>query len=127
MRESSTSGAIVPATVKGRAIKVLHIDARRLNDAAAFDEIARGAVRAGFNHVCVGPVFDLGPGGDPLLVADHHRSISNLAPAGAPAVLIRALRQACEEAGLALFVDIVLVCVDHGGASAPALAGVCEG
>lgn len=126
MRESSTSGAIVPATVKGRAIKVLHIDARRLNDAAAFDEIALGAVRAGFNHVCVGPVFDLGPGGDPLLVADHHRSISNLAPAGAPAVLIRALRQACEKAGLALFVDIVLDRVAQGGASAKALAGVYE-
>ncbi len=127
MRESSSSGAIVPATVKGRAIKVLHIDLRRHNDLAACEGAVRSAVTSGFNHLCVGPVFDLGPGGDPFLVSDHYRSITNLESAGAPPVLIKALRQTCEKAGLALFVDIVLDRVALGGASAKALAGIYEG
>ena len=127
MRESSSSGAIVPATVKGRAIKVLHVDLRHLSDLHAFKAAVRSAVASGFNHVCVGPVFDLGPGGDPLLVSDHGRSIANLNSAGAPFVLIRGLRQVCEKAGLALFVDIVLDRFALESASARALAGLYEG
>jgi starch synthase (maltosyl-transferring) len=127
MRESSISGAIVPATVKGRATKVLHIDLRHHRDLLAIEAIVRCAEISGFNHICVGPVFDLGTGGDPLLVFDHHRSIATMESAGAPPSLIKALRQACDKVGLALFVDIVLDRVALGGASAKGLAGIYEG
>lgn len=127
MRESSISGAIVPATVKGRAIKALHIDLQRHDGLAACEAAIRDGKISGFNHICVGPVFDLGPPGDPLLVFDHGRSLANLGSVGTPAVLIKALRQACDVVGLALFVDIVLDRVALGGASAKALAGTYDG
>lgn len=126
MRESSISGAIVPATVKGRAIKVLHVDLRRHYNFAACEAAVRNAALSGFNHICVGPVFDLGPGDDPLLVFDHYRSIANFDSVRAPADLIKHLRQTCEKVGLALFVDVALDRVARGGASANALAGIYE-
>lgn len=127
MRESSSSGAIVPAAVTGRAIKVLHIDLRHQRDLRACEAAIINAEIAGFNHVCIGPVFDVGPSGDPLLVSDHCRSIANLESVGAPPTLIKALRQVCEKVGLALFVDVVLDRVAVSGASAKALAGIYDG
>lgn len=127
MRESSISGApVVPATVRGRAIKVLHLDLRGRPDFAACEEAIRAAAESGFNHICAGPVFDLGAASDPFLVSDHLRAVGTLAAAGTPADLVKSLRQACERAGLALFVDIVLDRIALGGASAQALAGVYD-
>jgi starch synthase (maltosyl-transferring) len=116
----------VPATVKGRAIKVLHLDLRNFQTLEACDAGIRRAAAAGFNHVCVGPVFDLGPAADPLLVADHQRTIASLHSVGAPGDVIRALRQACETAGVALFVDIALGRIALGGPSAKTLAGTYD-
>ncbi|OYY40437.1 MAG: hypothetical protein B7Y08_18390 [Rhodospirillales bacterium 24-66-33] len=128
MRERTTPGvAIVPATVRGRAAKACHVDLRTIDSLATFDELAEAAARTGFNHICVGPVFDLGEGGDPLLVSDHSRPIASLAAAGTPARMIRSMRQACETNGLALFVDIVLDRVASGGGSALALSGMYDG
>ena len=127
MRERTSLGApVVPATVKGSAVTVLHVDLRRLGDMRTFETIVREAAAIGFNHICVGPVFDVGTGADPLLVSDHARSVTSLAKIGTPAVLVRALRQACERAGLALFVDIVLARISAGGASAKALKGIYD-
>ena len=113
----------MPATVKGRAVKVLHLDLRRLQTLKACDDGIRIAAAAGFNHVCVGPVFDIGSGDDALLVADHHKSIGSLRSIGTPRDLIKALRQSCEKAGVALFVDIVLGRIALDGRSAKSLAG----
>lgn len=127
MRESSISGAlVVPATVKGRAVKALHLDLRRLQSLQGCEHALQSAVDAGFNHVCVGPVFDLGAAGDPLLVSDHTRTVASLAALGTPRDLVKTLRQACEKAGLAFFVDIVLDRVALDGESARALAGVYD-
>lgn len=117
----------MPATVRGRAIKVLHIDLRRQPDLSAFELAVGGIGALGFNHVCVGPVFDIGDGRDPLLVSDHGRSIAHMRSFGTPPALIGALRRICESAGLALFVDVVLDRVALGGASAKALAGLYDG
>lgn len=127
MRENAISGAVAPATVGGRAMKVLYVDLRHHDGLRAWETAINGAADAGFNHICVGPLFDLGPTGDPLLVFDHRRSIENLGSAGAPADLIRILRKVCEKAGLALFVDIVIDRIALGGGSAKALAGIYEG
>lgn len=113
----------MPTTVKGRAIKVLHLDLRRLETLKACDDGIRNAADAGFNHVCVGPVFELGQGDDPLVVADHHATVASLRSIGAPRDLVKALRQACEKAGVALFVDIVLGRLALEGPSAKSLAG----
>ncbi len=127
MRERSTSVApVVPATLKGRVVKALHLDLRRLRNLEMCEELALGAARSGFNHLCVGPVFDVGRSADPLLVSDHFRTIASLTSAGPPPEVIKALRQACEKAGLALFVDIALDRVALGGASARALAGIYD-
>ena len=128
MRERATWGAVVvPATVKGRAVKVLHLDLRRLQSLEAAEDRVVAAARSGFNHLCVGPVFDLGGGSDPLLVSDHFRSISSLSSVGRPPELIKALRRVCETAGLAFFVDIALDRVALGSPSAEALAGIYDG
>lgn len=127
MTERSSPGAIVPATVQGRAMKVLHIDLRQYSNLHDLETAVGTAGTLGFNHVCVGPLFDVGCGTDPLLVLDHYGSIASLASVGKPPALIKALRQACEKQGLALFVDLVLDRVGLGGASADALAGVYEG
>ena len=113
----------MPATVKGRAIKVLHLDLRRLQTLKACDDGIQTAAAAGFNHVCVGPVFDLGSGDDALLVADHDKSIGSLRSIGTPRDLIKALRQSCEKVGVALFVDIVLGRIALEGRSAKSLTG----
>jgi len=127
MRESLVSGAIVPAAVRGRALKVLHIDLRRHGSLRALETAVNNLGTLGFNHVCVGPVFDVGAGSDPLLVSDHGRSPEHLRQVGGPPALIRALRRVCEMAGLALFVDIALDRIALGGASAQALAGIYDG
>jgi len=127
MRESSVSGAIVPAAVKGRAIKVLHVDLRQHPDLRALESAVSSAGTLGFNHVCVGPVFDVDAVADPLLVSDHGLAIAHLRSVGRPPALIRALRRACEAAGLALFVDIVLDRIALHGVSARALAGIYDG
>ncbi|WP_289295788.1 alpha-1,4-glucan--maltose-1-phosphate maltosyltransferase [uncultured Reyranella sp.] len=116
----------MPATVKGRAMKVLHLDLRSFDSFHACEAAIVNAAEARFNHVCAGPVFDLGPGGDPLLAFDHRRPISTLARAGTPEDLVKALRQACEKAGLALFVDIVLGRIALGGGAEKALAGLYD-
>ena len=121
------SGArVAPATVKGRAVKVLHLDLRNVRGIAACETKVREAASAGFNHLCVGPIFDMGAGDDPLLIGDHSRAVASLAHEGTPVVLVRALRQACEKAGIALFVDIVLDRVAAGGTSALALRGIYD-
>ena len=127
MRESSVSGAIVPAAVRGRALKVLHIDLRHHESLRALEAAISNLGTLGFNHVCIGPVFDVGPGSDPLLVSDHGRALAHLGSVGGPPALIRALRRVCETAGLALFVDIVLDRIALGGASAKVLAGIYGG
>jgi len=116
----------VPATVKRCAIKVLHVDLRQIQSLRAFEEIVVDAARSGLNHVCVGPAFDLGPVGDPLLISDHFRSVSTFASVGTPTNLIKGLRQSCEKAGVALFVDLPLDRVAAGGASAKALSGLYD-
>lgn len=127
MRERTISGApVVPATVKGRAVNALHLDLSRVSEIEAFEAIAQNAARLGFNHICAGPVFDLGAGNDPLLVSDHSRSVASLAHVGNPPVVIRALRQICEKAGLALFIDIVLDRVAAEGESAAVLQGIYD-
>jgi starch synthase (maltosyl-transferring) len=125
MRESSISGLpIVPATVKGRATKALHLDLRRFETLKTCDDGIRSAAAAGFNHICIGPVFDMGAGGDSLLVADHRNSVASLRSIGTPLDLVKALRQSCEKAGVALFVDIVLGRIAVEGSSAKSLAGI---
>lgn len=119
--------ALVPATVKGHALKVCHIDLRGIEDMPAFEAAVAAAARSGFNHVCIGPVFDLGEGADPLLIADHSRTVASLARTGTPAQAIRSMRQACEKNGLALFVDLVLDRLAAEGASAQALRGTYDG
>ncbi len=127
MRERTTAGAsVVPATVKGQAVKAYHVDLRAIETVASFERVAEAAARTGFNHLCVGPVFDLGDGADPLLVADHSRPIASLVAAETPSRLVRSLRQACEKSGLALFVDIVLDRVAAGGESARSLRGTYD-
>jgi starch synthase (maltosyl-transferring) len=113
--------------VQGRAIKVLHFDLRQYRDLRALEVAITGVRTLGFNHVCVGPVFDIGAGNDPMLVFDHFSSIASLASVGKPAALIKALRQSCEKDGVALFLDLALDRVALGGTSAGALAGVYEG
>ncbi|MGQ3300195.1 alpha-1,4-glucan--maltose-1-phosphate maltosyltransferase [Reyranella sp.] len=117
----------MPATVKGRAAKACHVDLRDVDSIATFGRVAEAVARMGFNHVCVGSVFNLGEDADPLLVADHSRPISSLAATGTPSRMIRSMRQACEKNGLALFVDIVLDRVASGGESASVLRGMYDG
>ena len=127
MRERLSSLApVVPATLKGRAIKVLHLDLRQFQSLRTCSDIVDDAARRGFNHICVGPVFDLGAIGDPHLVSDHSRSVSTFASVGTPTNLIKGLRQTCEQAGVALFVDIALDRVAAGGPTAKALGGVYD-
>ena len=116
----------MPATVRGRAVKVLHLDLRQLQNLQACEDAIRSAAASGFNHICVGPVFFLGPDSDPLLVSDHARSVGNLAALGAPRGLVKVLRQVCEKAGVALFIDIVLDRIALEGESAKALAGIYD-
>ena len=113
----------MPAAVTGRALKVLHLDLRRLDTLKACEDGITSAAAAGFNHVCVGPVFELASDHDALLVADHRKSIASLRSIGTPRDLLKALRQSCEKAGVALFVDIVLGRVALEGPSAKSLAG----
>ena len=116
----------MPATVKGQAVKVCHLDLRSIENVDCVAAAARSAAQLGFNHLCVGPVFELGDAGDPYLVADHSRLIASLQFAGTPARLVRSLRQACEKSGLALFVDLVLDRVAVEGESATSLRGAYE-
>ncbi len=123
MRVSSTSS--VPSR-SGRATKVLHLDLQRVHSRKSFENAVKNASTLGFNHVCVGPVFDLGSGQDPLLVSDHQRVVSTWSSANASASLIGEMRKVCENAGLPLFVDVVLDRIAVGGASEKALAGIYE-
>lgn len=116
MWESSSLEGI-PASVERRALKVLHLDLRHLNSLEACEAAIASARGVGFSHICVGPVFDLGPGRDPLLVFDHQRGIATWAEVGTSKDLVKVLRQACEKVGLALFVDVVLDRIAVGGAS----------
>jgi starch synthase (maltosyl-transferring) len=127
MRTRDTAGAGdagVSSVPRGRALKVSHLDLRDVTSLQAFEEAARRAAELHFSHLCIGPLFDLGPANDPLLVTDHRRTVAALASAGSPPKVLQAMARACDRNGLSIVVDIVLDRMALDGASARELAGL---
>ncbi|WP_296349229.1 alpha-1,4-glucan--maltose-1-phosphate maltosyltransferase [Reyranella sp.] len=112
------------AAAGGRALNVTHLDLRRLNSLQDFDLAARRAAEVGSNCICLGPLFDLAQPSDPLLVADHSRSLESWAQVGSPVQVVEQLARRSDRQGLSLFVDIVLDRVACNGASAQGLTGI---
>lgn len=127
MRENGTAGATdadMSAAAGGRALKVTHLDLRRLNSLQDYDLAVRRAAEGGSNCICFGPLFDLAQRSDPLLVADHARSLGSWAEVGSPPQVVEQLARRSERQGLTLFIDIVLDRVAHDGPSAQGLGGI---
>jgi len=108
----------------GRALKVSHLDLRGLSSLQACDGAVRRAAELNFSHLCVGPLFDLGQANDPLLVADHRRTVASLASAGTPQKVLRSIASAGDRLGLSVIVDVVLDRMAIDGVSVRELAGL---
>ena len=65
------------------------------------------AAGLGFDHVCLGPIFEPGRG-DPFLISDLDRADPRLGIAGSPEDVVREIAALCRGQGLRLFIDIVL-------------------
>jgi starch synthase (maltosyl-transferring) len=65
------------------------------------------AAALGFDHICLGPIFEPGRG-DPFLISDLDRADPRLGIAGPPENAVREIAALCRGQGLRLFLDIVL-------------------
>jgi starch synthase (maltosyl-transferring) len=65
------------------------------------------AAALGFDHICVGPIFEPARG-DPFLISDLETVDPRLGIAGSPENAVREIAALCRGHGLSLFLDIVL-------------------
>jgi starch synthase (maltosyl-transferring) len=79
----------------------------------------------GFDHFCIGPIFQPG-NGDPFLVSDLGKVDPRLGVAGSPEDAVREFAALCREHGLRLFLDIVLDRLAADGPSARQADGLYE-
>jgi starch synthase (maltosyl-transferring) len=83
------------------------------------------AAALGFDHVCLGPIFEPAPG-DPFLVSDLDSADPRLGVAGSPENAVREIAALCRSHGLRLFLDIVLDRLAADGPSVRQADGLYE-
>jgi len=84
------------------------------------------AAALGFDHICLGPIFEPGCG-DPFLVSDLDTTDPRLGIAGSPEDAVREIAALCRGQGLRLFLDIVLDRLAADGPSVRQADGLYEG
>jgi starch synthase (maltosyl-transferring) len=83
------------------------------------------AAALGFDHICVGPIFEPGSG-DPFLISDLEATDPKLGIAGSPEDAVREIATLCVAQGLQLFLDIVVDRLAADGPSARQADGLYE-
>ena len=83
------------------------------------------AAALGFDHICVGPIFEPARG-DPFLISDLDSADPRLGIAGSPENAVREIAALCRVQGLRLFLDIVLDRLAADGPSVRQADGLYE-
>src|SRR5689334_13287666 len=81
---------------------------RLIGPLSGWKEPLSRAQTMGFAEVCVGPIFAPAPNGDIFLTDDFERADPALQPSGDADATVQELASAAREAGVSLFLDIVL-------------------
>ncbi len=129
MGRSLTSAEAIPSVGEAWASRAPRIYYLHPQNVGGQPEVVRHialAAELGFDHICLGPIFEPGRG-DPFLISDLDRADPRLGIAGSPENAVREIAALCRGQGLHLFLDIVLDRLAGDGPSVRQADGLYEG
>ncbi len=128
MGRSMKSAEAIPSVGEAWALRAPRIYYLHPQNVGGLSDCSRHitlAAALGFDHVCLGPIFEPG-GGDPFLTSDLETADPRLGIAGSPENAVREIAALCRECGLRLFLDIVLDRLAADGPSVHQADGLYE-
>ena len=128
MGRSLKSAEAIPSAGEAwalRAPRIYYLHPQNVGGLPGWSRHITQATALGFDHICVGPIFEPGHG-DPFLVSDLEKADPRLGIAGSPEDVVREIAALCRGHGLRLFLDIVLDRLAADGPSVRQADGLYE-
>ena len=128
MGRSLKSAEAIPSAGEAwalRAPRIYYLHPQNVGGLPGWSRHITQAAALGFDHICVGPIFEPGHG-DPFLVSDLEKADPRLGIAGSPEDVVREIAALCRGHGLRLFLDIVLDRLAADGPSVRQADGLYE-
>jgi starch synthase (maltosyl-transferring) len=128
MGRSLKSAEAIPSVGEAwvlRAPRIYYLHPQNVGGLPGWSRHITQAAALGFDHICVGPVFEPGRG-NPFLISDLDSADPRLGITGSPENAVREIAALCRAHGLCLFLDIVLDRLAADGPSVRQADGLYE-